>query len=446
MQNIWNNERGAAMIAGLLFLVVLSVLGTTAYMTSSNDLTICQNYKSSKQSFYMAEAGVQYALGEIENGLSAGTFTMPSSTGSSVSLSGFGIPSGFSFTLSNMTMASSNSYALTSTGTSPSNSVSVVEVYFKRKSALNYAAFGDVEFDGKNSASVYSYDHTDSGNQPGDPGFTSTGEGDIGSNGEVILHNGMMVDGDVALGADETDPTDTADITEMGGGGVVTGDKGVEVGWVDPDPLNVAGTAFSSDFTTYSSSNDNVSLAGIGTSINNPSSAVNLVGQSGGANYYFTEISLGNSDVINIDASAGTVNVYLEGNMVLDNAAELNITGTSESNTVNIYVQEPSGGYSGDIINFKNGSVINISGNPTEFSIISSSDAGVRFHNSSAFKGTVYAPYAEVEMNNSSSVYGAIWGSNVLMHNGGDLYFDTALKDKYQSNELELTSWRPVHN
>jgi len=56
------NERGVALITSLLLLAVLSVLGTTAYLTSSVEVKIAGNYKTSKIAFYAAEAGLEEAL------------------------------------------------------------------------------------------------------------------------------------------------------------------------------------------------------------------------------------------------------------------------------------------------------------------------------------------------------------------------------------------------
>jgi Tfp pilus assembly protein PilX len=59
------NERGATLITALLLLAVLSVLGTTAYLTSSVEVKIAGNYKTSKIAFYAAEAGVEEAMNRL---------------------------------------------------------------------------------------------------------------------------------------------------------------------------------------------------------------------------------------------------------------------------------------------------------------------------------------------------------------------------------------------
>src|SRR3989304_2637297 len=55
------DERGMVRVVGLLLIVVLMMLGTTAVLTSTTDMMIGANYKTSNQAFYAAEAGVEEA-------------------------------------------------------------------------------------------------------------------------------------------------------------------------------------------------------------------------------------------------------------------------------------------------------------------------------------------------------------------------------------------------
>src|SRR6266508_4449093 len=53
--------RGAALILALLFLSFLTVLGSDLLTTSTIDAWISDNYKSSIQNLYLAEAGIEQA-------------------------------------------------------------------------------------------------------------------------------------------------------------------------------------------------------------------------------------------------------------------------------------------------------------------------------------------------------------------------------------------------
>jgi hypothetical protein len=94
----------------------------------------------------------------------------------------------------------------------------------------------------------------------------------------------------------------------------------------------------------------------------------------------------------------------------------------------------------------KYGSAINTTGQPTDVTIYSNATDDITFEHGGDLKGTIYAPYAKVELKNSGDVYGMIWAKDVLIDNPGVFYFDTALKDQFTSNEVCLLSWREVRN
>jgi len=87
-----------------------------------------------------------------------------------------------------------------------------------------------------------------------------------------------------------------------------------------------------------------------------------------------------------------------------------------------------------------------INGGPTDFALFSNSTEKIDIKNSGDFIGMIYAPYADVVFHNSATIYGAIWGKTVDFKATAELYYDTALKDKYQSNDLTLSSWKEVRS
>ncbi len=60
------NERGFALVVGLLLVAVLMLLGTTAVMTTMTDLKISANYKTGSQAFDAAEAGIEEARARMK--------------------------------------------------------------------------------------------------------------------------------------------------------------------------------------------------------------------------------------------------------------------------------------------------------------------------------------------------------------------------------------------
>lgn len=55
-------ESGIALVVALLIMVLITILGTAAIMTSTTDLKISQNFKKSSDSFYAAEAGIEAGM------------------------------------------------------------------------------------------------------------------------------------------------------------------------------------------------------------------------------------------------------------------------------------------------------------------------------------------------------------------------------------------------
>lgn len=56
------NQSGVALVTALLIMLVLSLLGTAAIMTTSTDVKIGANYNNSQETFYAADSGGQMGL------------------------------------------------------------------------------------------------------------------------------------------------------------------------------------------------------------------------------------------------------------------------------------------------------------------------------------------------------------------------------------------------
>lgn len=396
--------QGFVLITCVMLLALLAVLGATATTTTTVELQVAGNERFQKMAFYQADAGIQYALARMEAGLADGTFTLPTTNAAFDSFCN-PAPSGFTFTLEARSMQGPGLFSCRSTGSGPRNARAVIEASFTRplRPAITCAAFGDVLVDIRSNGAVYSYDHTVvSTPSPSD----STGEGDVISNQEVSLKNNTLVDGDVALGDDGAGNEGWLTVT---GTPTITGDAGTDVDRLNPDPLGVIGGEYAALFSTYAIHNDNAD-AGLGPVLD-LSDPLTLPGKPGGAHYYFTAITLRNGAVLNIDATAGPVHIFLAGPLEA-----------------------------------KNGSAINNTFEPTDFAIFSNAADNLVFKHGSDFKGLLYAPYAQVEMKNSADIYGAIWAQTVFAHNSGELYYDTRLQHlfQYPGNDLVLVAWKDL--
>ena len=389
-----NNEKGLVLISSLLFMAIVAILGSSAYFSSSNELKISSNYHSTKQALYDADAGVNYTLASVEASLSDSSLDL---SGDTVTVN-FTAPSGFSFNpVTTLTkVAGTTNYRFQVTGNAGSGNTTL-DVVFMRDPAMTYGLFGDDELDLKASAHVYSYD---SGTTPSPGPSDTTHEGDVGSNKKVIVHNGTDIDGDIGVG-EESDGSDGE--IAASGTPVVYGDT-TDVSRVDPDPLGVVGGSLANDFVTYAASNDNASAGIVANEIDlgNGDSMTLTAG-----NYYLSELTIDNGGTLTIDSSAGPVNIYLTGGLEAKNGSNLNVTGA-----------------------------------PSNFTIYSNSTDNIVFKHGSTFKGTVYAPLATIEMKNSADAFGILWGNKVDIKNSGEFYFDTALKNKWHANTVSVLSWK----
>jgi len=409
------NEQGAALVIALIFLAILALLGSTAVILSTTDIQIASNYKGTVQSFADAGAGVGYGIGKMQAGLKAGTFSLPANVGDTTAetlTTYFSTPTAFSFSLSEVTKIADNAWTFTIDGTDPNSSTAetMLQVTFKREPAIQFAAFGDKKLDTKNGGTTLSYKSNSSdptANDPGDPSFQTTHEADVGSNDWLVTHNGASIDGSGVFGEQE-DGSPTTD--GIHGGTSFYGPTPTDAGRIDPDPLDVNGGG-EYDPTTYVASNDNALATGlVGNTING--GPVTLVGKDPCANYYLTSITLRNGDTLTVNAAAGDVRVFLTGGL-----------------------------------DARNGSSIVLTPNPLDttcFAIFSNSTTKIDFKHSSTLAGLIYAPYAPIDVKNSADFYGAIWGSNVDIKNSGTVYFDSALKDAYASNNLTMIAWQDI--
>jgi len=416
------NEKGMVLVTAILLLAVIVILGTTAYLQISGNLKIGSNYRQAKRAFFEAEAGIQYVLKKIEEDVGTLFFlTTPSAAGQTVTLPAYAAPSGFTFTApSTLTDLGDSKYRFRVAGQASGNASATLEVDIiaVRRSLLDFGLFGDGTVDLKAESHMYSYDSrvTPNPDPTAFPG-ASTGLCDVGSNTQINAYMDTYIDGDTALGESSAGVQGT---WNPSGVPIVTGEEGLTVDRVDPDPLGAVGGALATQFSTVITTNDNDLVPELqgGNTVIDLSGTMTLVGKSGGANYYITSLTLRNGSTLVIDATNGPVNVFLSGTL---DAEE------------------------GDL-EAKNGSQINNNALPTDFNLYSDSTQRIVFKHGSDFKGMVYAPYAPVEIKNSGNIYGLLWGNTVDIKNSGEFYFDTAFQTKFPSNKYRFTqiAWRDV--
>lgn len=165
------------------------------------------------------------------------------------------------------------------------------------------------------------------------------------------------------------------------------------------------------------------SLPSSGT-IQNDSTVANSAKYSG--------INLKNSKTLLID---GDVSLYVTGGIILGNSAEIQI-----DNDASLIL------YLGGDFEGKNSSTINNLTQETKKLQIYCLDSceDMRFKNSSDFYGVIYAPNAEVIIDNSANLYGAIVAKDFEQRNSGTFNYDASLRDASVNDEavrFVVTNW-----
>ncbi len=127
------SERGIALITVMLMMAVMTVLSITMFNTSTVESLISSNYRTSKEAFFDADAGVQYALAKINEDLENHDID-------DIDPADYSPPSGFRFELSSLTQ-SGNTYYFTSTGDGSNNARAVIKAHFEVEERID-PAFG----------------------------------------------------------------------------------------------------------------------------------------------------------------------------------------------------------------------------------------------------------------------------------------------------------------
>jgi PilX N-terminal/Putative Ice-binding-like adhesive domain len=382
---IYINEKGFVLPLGLMFLAIITILGTTAVILTTTDLKIGSNYKSSVQAFYIAEAGINHAQGFLKQNISDwNDYTASQTLINPTTLS----TGNYTITIEDPNPASGNNWrkivstATTSTGANAKIEVVLDPQYF---SPFNFAAFGDewVNISG-NNAYVDSYDSsvapwTGEGNMQ---------NGDVGTNsldaGELDIGNGSIY-GDAIVGAGGT----TSTVISSGPHGIITGSE----------------TVLSEPFLMPS-----VTDPGHEISVGILSS-----GQTISTDTRVDSISISKSTI----TISGDVTLYVDGDIHISGKAMIDIP-VGSSLTI----------YASGRIHMAGQGIVNGNARPEALIIYGTDDCSdVHFSGQADFYGAIYAPAADLDFSGQADIFGSIIGDTVDISGQGNIHYDENLKD-----------------
>jgi hypothetical protein len=146
----------------------------------------------------------------------------------------------------------------------------------------------------------------------------------------------------------------------------------------------------------------------------------------------YSSINLGNSETVTI---SGDITLYITGDIILGNSAELGI----ENNASLIL-------YLGGDFEGKNSSAVNNENYDAHKLKIYGLDSceNIQFMNSTHFYGAIYAPNADVIMNNSANIYGSVVSKSFDQRNSATFNYDVTLREVSISDEavyFTITNW-----
>ena len=380
----------------LAILGVLSFLAITVYTLLNADLKMSKNHNGATQSMYQAEAAVALAKRAIELELERQT-PLEEMIGE-ISITP---PEGFTFdpVFSFQEVCPGKRYAFSVTGRSGLSETSL-KVLVEQKQALPAGVFGVSAIAMSPNGDAYSFDsRTLNSPSRGD----STGEAVIGSNGHIELGTTTDLDGQILVGSD---------ISETPASCVGCADAFLNYGgYQTPDPLGVGVGDLADIFIPLATDNSNGNESLIRPDDNQLIVPHAETAALTAGDYFLEGILLESGSNLRIDTTFGPVEIFLSGRLL---AAD--------------------------------GSQIHFDGSASDFRIYSNSDKSIQLANQNDFRGHIYAPYASVSILNKGSFAGGVWARDVTMTPDGDVFIDTALNEKFISNQLEIVGWKEVRN
>jgi len=234
---------------------------------------------------------------------------------------------------------------------------------------------------------------------------------------QVILNNGVYIDGNVQVGV-EGDPSIV--VKPLGTPGpVVTGmmypiPEEPPFPSIYPPAFTGPGTALQAKGTdlvinaSWSGRYSMIDLANQGVGVNRPA---RLIVQSGDVVLHLTNTGNKNSIFLGTNCEiiimpGASLNLYVDGNIVSHEGSGFNNMGTPPQ--LKIWG------------NWRGGTEV---------------AQDWQLNAKSLYFGQIYAPSADVQVNNSGNIYGAFTCNNFVMKNSGNLYYDAALRDVEPDDE-----------
>jgi hypothetical protein len=454
-----DNQKGIALVMTLMFIAVLTIVGSTAVTINSTDLLLGGAFQASQIAFHNADSGVKYVTSQISTLVTDARLKLD---GTEITESyRFENPSDFVFNRDRedhleistfKRIANTRKYLLQVTGRSRPRSPikSTMEVVLQRRTALDYGLFAANRLDLPAQGGIYSYDSRQikTHHNP----TTSTSMVKIAANGMVTAqasHLDLGVDGDIILG--ETPAGDEAYFAFRESSPdippppvkITTGEKNqinmLPGDALTIDPLDIEEMVSDTQKRLRHRNNN-------GRVLEHHDNRITKSFHLNKGDYYLKDITLGEHHVLTLNALSGDINIYVDSITFEDHAKFKVLTGRAVGN-VNIYLGGPAS-FGAQATSRE--PAFEVTGDASTFRIFSSSSEPITLNHDGDFKGLIYAPYALVTVRNTSAHgYGLLWGQTLdfsMNDTPYAFYIDTALQEMFLSRDVEIVSWKELRD
>lgn len=379
------NESGSALLISMVLMLMVGAIAAVALTRATTDIDLSYNQVHEEQAFYVAEAGAKMALAQLRDDdtwrdgysqveLGGGLYDVRLEDSTDLATLG-------------------DTILIVATGAvDGTESMIALWVVPAETHPFVNGMFGRSLVDIRNSLSTDSY-NSDSGTYAAT--YVNTG-GDVGSNEDIIVHNGAVIGGDVT--------TATEGALDINWGATITGNTTDQADEQDFPPITDEEYAWAESVSQASSG-----ITGSYTydPVTHSFETDGTVELSDGV-YYFSDITLKHAAELTI-APGANVTIYVTGDIELKNSSSMN-----------------SGGDAGDLVILSRGDFV--------------------LKNSGEIAAVFYNPDGSADLRNSGDFFGAIVADDIVAHNSAFFHYDRALANfAFESNgEFDVAGWEEL--
>lgn len=383
---------GLTLITVLVVLFLIFALVGAFLFLATNARLLNERYHQNAVALYLAEAGIDYAIWEIDfGGADFGDWGGSPATEATKTINNFQDDDGniygdISISVYNF---GQEIVAVRSTGTFSSitgpQSSRTVQVFLKKHRIHTHAILTEDNITMSGNAKTDSYD---SANGP-------YGGSNMADNGDIVTNSGA-------------DPA-----VSMSGNAVVNGDANTGADGV----IKLTGNA---DVNGDQSHTADEYMPPVEVTMPHPTGPLSLSGNASmplpEGTYSYTAINLSGNSILTI---SGKVIIYVSGSISNSGNSQIIVEPNSKLTV-----------YFGGNLSISGNGVWNKTQDPSELSFLGTDTASnVSLTGNGNFHGTVYAPSADISVSGNGQNFGAVAGKTVNVSGNGNIHYDEQLKN-----------------